>query len=662
MWCLSCSDRKSTGEVALKKIVTGIVAHVDAGKTTLSEALLYQSGQIRQLGRVDQGSAFLDTDQLEKQRGITIYSHQASIQYGNIELTLLDTPGHVDFAYQTEQVLAVLDYAILVVSAVDGIQGHTRTLWRLLKAHHVPTFIFINKNDLTGADPQRVVKQLQAEFDAGCLPLDEQPTDTQLESIATLDENVLDKYLTNGTISDSAIRTLIQQRKLFPVYQGAALKLTGVENLMTGLEQWTQERQCPEDFGARVFKVSHDSQGNRLTWLRVTGGELPAKATIKQDQKIDQIRVYNGDKFTIQQVLHAGEVAAVTGLTDTKPGEGLGNVQDAFQSILQPVLSYAVDCQGNDPHKVLTALQELEDEDPQLHVTWDEHLAQIRLQIMGSVQLEILQQTLQERDHLTVAFTAGETLYKETITEKVEGVGHFEPLRHYAEAHLLLEPAPRGSGLSFANDCSVDVLRKNWQHQIMLSLGSKEHRGVLIGAPLTDVKITLIGGRGKIVHTEGGDFRQATYRAVRQGLMVLKQSGHCQLLEPWYQYRLAVPTDQVGRAINDIQQMSGTFNLQQSDHQDVGVITGTAPVSEMRDYAQQVRGYSHGQGQLELTVSGYQPCHNADEVIARHHYDPTADLDNTPDSVFCAHGAGYPVKWDQVPSKARFPYRYPVNL
>lgn len=646
----------------MKKIVAGIVAHVDAGKTTLSEALLYQAGQIRQLGRVDQGSAFLDTDQLEKQRGITIYSHQASIQTNQLHLTLLDTPGHVDFAYQTEQVLAVLDYAILVVSEVDGIQGHTRTLWRLLKAHHVPTFIFINKSDLTGANPQRVIDQLQHEFDPGCVPLDLQPSGEQLEAIATLDEAVLDQYLTAGTIDNATIEQLIQHRQLFPVYQGSALKLTGVSDLMAGIAKWAQEKHWPQEFGARIFKVSHDQQDNRLTWLRVTGGELHAKAAVKSGQKIDQIRVYNGAKFTIQQVLAAGDVAAVTGLTDSKPGEGLGTVQNAFPSLLQPVLSYAVDCQGNDPHQVLTALQELEDEDPQLHVTWDDHLAQIRLQIMGSVQLEVLQQTLQERANLTVSFTAGETLYKETITGPVEGVGHFEPLRHYAEAHLLMEPAPRGTGLSLANDVSVDVLRKNWQHQIMVSLANKEHRGVLIGAPLTDVKITLIGGRGKIVHTEGGDFRQATYRAVRQGLMVLKQQRQCQLLEPWYQYRLTVPTDQVGRAINDIQQMSGTFDLQQAESADVGIITGTAPVSEMRDYGQQVRAYSHGQGQLELTVSGYQPCHNAAEVIASHHYDPTADLDNTPDSVFCAHGAGYPVKWDQVPAKARFPYKYPVHL
>lgn len=646
----------------MKKLVTGIVAHVDAGKTTLSEALLYRSGQIRQLGRVDQGSAFLDTDQLEKQRGITIYSHQASVQYGQVQLTLLDTPGHVDFAYQTEQVLAVLDYAILVVSAVDGIQGHTRTLWRLLKAHHIPTFIFINKCDLTGADSQKVLTQLQTEFDPGCLPLSSAPTNEQLEAIATLDEGVLDQYLATGTIDRAAITTLVKKRLLFPVYQGAALKLTGVDDLMTGLEQWTQERQWPPSFGARIFKISHDDKGNRLTWLRVTGGELRAKAPVKDDQKIDQIRVYNGAKFTIKQSLTAGDVAAVTGISDSRPGDGLGTDETAFRSVLQPVLSYAVDYQGNDPHKVLTALQELEDEDPQLHVTWDDHLAQIRLQIMGSVQLEILQQTLQERDDLAISFTAGETLYKETITGKVEGVGHFEPLRHYAEAHLLLEPAPRGTGLTFANECSVDVLRKNWQHQIMVSLGSNEHRGVLIGAPLTDVKITLIGGRGKIVHTEGGDFRQATYRAVRQGLMVLKQTGQCQLLEPWYQYRLTVPTDQVGRAINDIQQMSGTFSLDQANHQDIGIITGSAPVSEMRDYAQQVRAYTHGQGQLELTVAGYQPCHNAAEVVARHHYDPTADLANTPDSVFCAHGAGYPVKWDQVPAKARFPYQYPVNI
>ncbi|MBB1079481.1 TetM/TetW/TetO/TetS family tetracycline resistance ribosomal protection protein [Limosilactobacillus sp. STM2_1] len=641
----------------MKHIVTGIIAHVDAGKTTLTEALMYQTGNLRKLGRVDNGDSFLDPNTLEKQRGITIFTHQAELTYNSLALTLLDTPGHVDFASQTEQVLPVLDYAILVISATDGIQGYTRTLWQLLKRYNVPTFIFINKGDIIGANPQMVIKQLQDEFSAGCIEFtDNLPAET-IENIAMQDDSVLEKYLNTGTIDEPTIRSLIKQRKVFPCFIGAALKLTGVDNLLTGLEKWTTTPSFSPQFGARVFKISHDKKGNRLSWLRVTGGSLPAKAEVADQEKVNQIRVYNGAKFTTIQALTAGQVGAVTGLISTYPGQGLGINKALPSPLIRPVLSYAVKVADTDLHACLSALKKLEDEDPQLQVSWHPHIQEIHVQIMGEVQLQILQQLLKERYGIQVSFDEGTILYQETITSSVEGVGHFEPLRHYAEVHLLLEPGKPGSGITLASDCSLDILDRNWQHQILTSIQSKEHRGVLTGAPLTDIKITLIGGRGHIKHTEGGDFRQASWRAIRQGLMELKQKNGCLLLEPWYSFHLTIPNNQVGRAINDIQQMHGTFKLEESDNSLMTTIIGKAPVALMIDYAKDVREYSHGQGQLDLVFNGYQPCHNAQEVISNANYDPVADLPNTPNSVFCAHGAGFPVSWDKVPTMAHFPYR-----
>lgn len=637
-----------------KKIVMGIVAHVDAGKTTLSEALLYRTGARRKLGRVDNGDAFLDPDQLEKKRGITIFSHEAQLKYNDLEITLLDTPGHIDFVAQTEQVLQVLDYAILVVDATNGLEGTTLTLWRLLSHYHVPTFIFINKTDSVGADPQAVLKDLQKACSPGCVMFSDPLNTDTIEAIASQDDDALTEYLESDQLKPATIQRLIRERKVFPCYTGAALKLTGVDDLLAGLAKWTVPFTPHQEFGARVFKVSHD-KNDRLTWLRVTGGQLQAKAALVDDQKANQIRDYNGTKFTIQQTVSAGDVCAVTGLDTTFPGQGLGAEEDLRQATFQPVLSYAVDPRGNDIHACLAALRQLEDEDPQLAVTWSEHLQEIHVHLMGEVQLEVLQQLLAERFQLQLGFDQGNILYKETITAAVEGVGHFEPLRHYAEVHLLMEPGQPGSGLTFTDQCRTDVLSHNWQQQIMTSLGAKEHRGVLIGAPLTDVKITLVGGRGSIVHSVGGDFREATWRAVRQGLMELRAQNKCQLLEPWYQFRLTVPQSEVGRAINDIQQMNGTFKLG-TDNEVATTITGTAPVATMRDYAQEVRNYTHGQGRLECVVTGYQPCHNAEEIINNRRYDPVADLENTPDSVFCAHGAGYPVRWDRLPEMAHFPY------
>ncbi|MDD6431520.1 MAG: TetM/TetW/TetO/TetS family tetracycline resistance ribosomal protection protein [Lactobacillaceae bacterium] len=638
----------------MKKIVMGIVAHVDAGKTTLSEAPLYRTGARRKLGRVDNGDAFLDPDQLEKKRGITIFSHEAQLKYNDLGITLLDTPGHIDFVAQTEQVLQVLDYAILVVDATNGLEGTTLTLWRLLDHYQVPTFIFINKTDSVGANPQAVLKELQKACSPGCVMFNDPLSTDSIEAIASQDDNALTEYLENDQLKSVTIQRLIRERKVFPCYAGAALKLTGVDDLLAGLAKWTVPFAPQQEFGARVFKISHD-KNDRLTWLRVTGGQLQAKSTLVDDQKANQIRDYNGAKFTIKQAVPAGDVCAVTGLDTTFPGQGLGTEDDLRQATFQPVLSYAVDPQGNDIHTCLAALRRLEDEDPQLAVSWSEHLQEIHVHLMGEVQLEVLQQLLAERFHLRLGFDQGNILYKETITATIEGVGHFEPLRHYAEVHLLMEPGQPGSGLVFANQCRTDVLSHNWQQQIMTSLGAKEHHGVLIGAPLTDVKITLVGGRSSIVHSVGGDFREATWRAVRQGLMELRAKNQCQLLEPWYQFRLTVPQSEVGRAINDIQRMDGTFKLG-ADNGVATTITGTAPVATMRDYAQEVRNYTHGQGQLECVVAGYQPCHNAEEIINDRQYDPVADLENTPDSVFCAHGAGYPVRWNRLPEMAHFPY------
>ncbi|KRO17734.1 elongation factor G [Lacticaseibacillus saniviri] len=634
----------------MKHIVTGIVAHVDAGKTTLSEALLYRSGELRQLGRVDNGDAFLDSDVLEKQRGITIFSHQANLQYQDLAITLLDTPGHVDFASQTEQVLSVLDYAILVVAATDGIQGYTQTLWHLLERYQVPTFVFVNKMDAPGVDKTAVLEQLQAVLSPGILEVE-----TMTEEVALQNEAVLDDYLAQGELPDATIRRMIQRRQVFPVYFGAALKLDGVDDFLAGFNRWTNEATGEAEFGARVFKISHDDKGERLTWVRVTGGELATKAMILPDQKINQLRQYNGEKYTVVPNVMAGQICVIPGLEATYPGQGLGALADAKAPFMQPVLNYALDPKDNDIHACLAALRQLEDEDPQLHVMWSSQLQELRVQIMGPIQLEVLQQLLLTRFDLDVAFGEGSILYKETITAPIEGVGHFEPLRHYAEVHLLLQPAAVGSGLTFDADVPVDVLGKNWQHQVLSSLGAKEHLGVLTGSPITDMRVTLVNGRANNVHSVGGDFREATWRALRQGLMMAKVTDTAQLLEPWYQFRLVVAPDQIGRAMTDVQRMSGQFDAPETTASNA-VLTGTAPVSEMQDYAREVQAYTHGQGQLELVVAGYQPCHNAEEVIESRAYNPTGDVANTPDSVFCAHGAGYPVAWNQVPEAAHVAY------
>lgn len=634
---------------SLKHIVTGIIANVDAGKTTLSEALLYQTGNLRNLGRVDNGNTFLDTDQLEKKRGITIFSHQANLEYNDLSLTILDTPGHVDFVTQTEQVLSVLDYAILVISATDGITSHTRSLWNLLKHYHVPVFLFVNKIDISTNKASQILSQLKSELDESIIDFS---SDNMIEDIATCDESLFEEYLQINTISDEKILSLISDRVIFPCYFGSALKLDGIDKFLQGFNQWTKKLHYPNNFQAKVFKISHNDKGERLTWLRILGGSLKPREEILPEQKISQIRVYNGEKFSTYPTVNAGQVCTIPGLVNTYPGLSIGENQIDTILTITPVLSYALDLNGNDIQACLKALHELEDEDPKLHVTWSEHLKEISVQIMGEIQLEILEQILLDRYNLNVTFTKGNILYKETITNSIEGVGHFEPLRHYSEVHLLLEPGKRGSGLQFENQCSLEVLNKNWQHQIISNLKSKEHLGVLTGSPLTDVKITLLGGKASNVHTVGGDFRQACSRAVRQGLMMLRENNNCQLLEPWYHFRLKVDRTQIGRAINDIQRMHGTLDEQQVE----GILTGIAPVSEMYDYATNVRSYTHGNGTLELEIAGYYPCHNPIDVISQQNYDPVSDLENTPQSVFCAHGAGYTVNWKDVPATMHCDY------
>lgn len=643
----------------MKQIVIGTVAHVDAGKTTLSESLLYQTGEVRTMGRVDNGDAFLDPDLLEKKRGITIASHQANFKTDKLEVTLLDTPGHVDFANQTEQVLDVLDYAILVVSATDGVQSYTRTLWRLLERYQVPVFIFVNKMDAAGADKNKILAELKSVLSDVCVDFTEPLKDERYDEIAMQDDAVLDDYMETGVIQDEQVQNLIKQRRIMPVYFGSALKLNGIDELISGLERWTvASSQTKADFGARVFKISYDSQGERLTWIRVIGGTLNNKAVLFNDEKANQLRIYSGSKYDLSQQVSAGEVCAVTGIKTSFPGQGLGSEKNSQPLSTQPVLNYAVDLNGHDVKECLVALRELEDENPQLHVTWSSHLQEIHVQIMGEVQLEILQQILASRYHLDVEFGESSILYQETVSQDVEGVGHFEPLRHYAEVHLLLSPGPRGSGLTFASDCSVDVLPNNYQQQILTSLKAKEHLGVLTGLPLTDTKITLINGRDSIKHSVGGDFREATWRAVRQGLMMLKQSGNVQLLEPWYQFRIEVDQTHVGRVMNDVQRMKGILDSPKTSDANNGlsILTGTAPVSEMNDYSQEINSFTHGQGQFECVFTGYQPCHNTETVLEQFDYEPVSDLDNTPDSVFCAHGAGYPVKWSDVPAAAHVEY------
>ena len=642
----------------MKKLVVGILAHVDAGKTTLSEALLYESGAVRKLGRVDHKDAFLDTDSMERERGITIFSKQAQMTLGDTEVTLLDTPGHVDFSAEAERVLRVLDCAILVISGTDGVQGHTRTLWKLLERYGVPTFLFINKMDLAGADRDALMANLKRQLHSGCVDFGAEP-EVFAEEAAVCDEAVLEAYFETGAVSDEDISRMIGERKLFPCFFGAALKLEGVAEFAEGFSRYAPVPVYPETFGARVFKIARDHQGARLTYLKVTGGTLRVKSMVGNrrpeldaskvwEEKVDQMRIYSGAKFRPVDEAEAGSVVAVTGLTRTEAGSGLGYEADWTGPVLEPVLNYQVIlADGTDPHTALKYLRQLEEEDPQLHVVWNEAAREIHVQLMGEVQLEILQRRIGERFGMAVEFGAGAICYKETIANTVEGIGHFEPLRHYAEAHLLLEPLPRGSGLVFGSACSTDHLDLNWQRLILTHLEEKQHLGVLTGSPITDMRITLVAGRAHDKHTEGGDFRQATYRAVRQGLMQAKSV----LLEPWYEFRLEIPADQVGRAMSDLQRMNGEVEPPETFGEET-VLTGAASVAALRNYAREVIAYTRGQGRLICQNGGYRPCAEAEKVIEAIGYEPERDVENTPDSVFCDHGAGYNVKWDEVPAMA----------
>ena len=654
----------------MKKLVIGILAHVDAGKTTLSEELLYLCGEIRKIGRVDHGDAFLDTYELEKERGITIFSKHALLKTENMEVTLLDTPGHVDFSAEMERTLQVLDYAILVINGMDGVQSHTMTLWRLLERYQIPTFLFVNKMDQQGTDHDALLNDLKQHLHENCVDFGRtQDTDygmyeltpEQLENIAVCEEDLLETYLETDIVEDRDIVRLIVQRKIFPCYFGSALKEKGVKDFWNGVQKYTAEPKRPTEFGAKVFKIARDEQGNRLTYMKITGGSLKVKTLLSSnsngqslpgrkaeeaawEEKADQIRLYSGAKYELTSEAEAGTVCAVTGLTRTYPGEGLGIEQESELPILEPVLNYQIilpdDC---DPHQMLQKLRQLEEEEPQLHILWDSQFSEIHAQLMGEVQIEILKKLIWDRFHVAVEFGAGSIVYKETVAEPVEGVGHFEPLRHYAEVHLLIEPGEPGSGCQFFTACSEDVLARNWQRLILTHLEEKEHIGVLTGSPLTDVQITILTGRAHAKHTEGGDFRQATYRAVRQGLHKARNI----LLEPYYEFRLEVPAEMIGRAMADVQKMQGTFDAPEVEGE-TAILKGTAAVAQMRDYQKEVVSYTHGTGKLFCSLKGYAPCKNQDEVVQNIGYDPEADLENPTGSVFCAHGAGFVVPWDQV--------------
>lgn len=631
----------------MENIVMGILAHVDAGKTTLSEGMLYLSGTVRKLGRVDHKDAFLDTYSLERDRGITIFSKQAIFSLGNRRINLLDTPGHVDFSAEMERTLQVLDYAVLVISGADGVQGHTETLWKLLKLYEIPTFIFINKMDQPGTDRESLLTELKERLDEGCIVFGKGKNAESLEEIAMTDEAVLDYFMEHETVRNEDICRLIRERKIFPCYFGSALKLDGVQELLAGFEEYMKPFDGEKGFGARVFKISRDDKGERLTFLKVTGGKLVVKMPINKEEKINQIRIYSGAKYEAVNEVEAGGVCAVTGLSSSYIGQGLGVEKGTAAPFLEPVLTYQMILpEGADTTKVLRELKQLEEEEPLLNIVWNPVLEEIHVQLMGEVQTEILKTMIAERFHLDVEFGTGKIVYKETIKSPVVGVGHYEPLRHYAEVHLKMEPLEAGSGLVFDTDCSEDVLDRNWQRLILTHLQEREHPGVLTGAPITDMKITIVAGRAHLKHTEGGDFRQATYRAVRQGL----KSAESVLLEPWYSFVLEVPSEQVGRAMSDIGQMNGSFEGPEAeDKQGMVRLTGTAPASEMRDYQREVWAYTKGRGRITLTLKGYEPCHNAEEVIEEIGYDSERDVDNPTGSVFCAHGAGFLVKWDEVP-------------
>ena len=632
-----------------RTLCAGLLAHVDAGKTTLSEALLYRTGGKRTLGRVDHGDAHLDTHNLERARGITIFSKQARISTDRLDITLVDTPGHVDFSTEAERTMPVLDCAVLVISGTDGIQAHTVTLWRLLERYGVPTFLFINKMDLPGMEREKLLTQLQQELHPGCIDFTAD-TEDLAEACAMCDEALLETYLETGTVTENNIRGLIAGRKVFPCCFGSALKLEGVDQLIHILDTYAPEKTYPAEFGGRVYKISRDPQGNRLTWIKVTGGSLKVRSAMRYvnqkgdplEEKVIQIRLYSADKFTPTEEASAGSLIAVTGLSGTFAGQGLGTEPAGDPPVLEPVMTYRVELpKGCDPATVLPKLRQLEEEDPQLHILWEND--RIHVQIMGKVQLEIFRSLVQQRFGLDITLDKGRIFYKETVASTVEGVGHYEPLRHYAEVHLLLEPLPPGSGIVKDSVCSTDVLDVAYQSLIMAHIGEKTHRGVLIGAPLTDVKITLLVGKAHLKHTEGGDMRQATYRAIRQGLMQAKSV----ILEPWYSFTLTLPTESVGRAITDIRAMSGEFDPPESSGT-ISTLRGTVPASELGDYADTLAAYTQGRGRLQIALKGYAPCHNPEAVIAEAAYDPEADVANTPDSVFCAHGAGFNVKWYEV--------------
>lgn len=647
----------------MKQLTLGILAHVDAGKTTLSEALLFTAGAIRKAGRVDKKDAFLDNYELERERGITIFSKQAVFSYEDLRITLLDTPGHVDFSTEMERTLQVLDAAVLLISAADGVQSHTRTLWKLLESYQVPVFLFVNKMDQPGADQEKILAGIQNQLSGNCVDFTplvgaaateskgaalEADMQEAMEAVAICDEELLNSFLTDGRISQEQLREKIAERKVFPCLFGSALRLQGIEALLSAIEAYAPEKTYPEAFGARVFKVTRDSQGSRLTHMKITGGTLKAKMelTCAEDktEKVNQIRVYSGERFEAVNEAVAGSVCAVTGLLGTMAGQGLGMEKNLESPFLTPVLSYCLLLpEGTDPMAVMPKLKELEEEDPALSFTWEEELKEIHVHVMGEVQMEVLKVLIRERFGLEIAFGKGQIVYKETIADTVEGVGHFEPLRHYAEVHLLLEPGEPGSGLQFEADCSEDILARNWQRLILTHLEEKQHRGVLTGSVITDMKITLVSGRAHQKHTEGGDFRKATYRAVRQGLM----EAMSVLLEPYYEFRLEIPEEMTGRAMTDMEKLFADFTLAERAEGRC-VLTGCAPVETMRDYQKEVYAYTRGQGSLTVRLKGYMPCHNADEVIEERHYDPEADLRNPAGSVFCSHGAGFVVPWNQV--------------
>lgn len=635
----------------MKRLVIGMTAHVDSGKTTLSEAMLYTAGEIRKLGRVDHGDAFLDTDPIERSRGITIFSKQAVLRLGENEYTLLDTPGHVDFSAETERALRVLDYAVLVISGTDGVQSHTETLWRLLKRYNVPTFIFVNKMDISFLEKESLANELKRKLAPGCAELSPgRPRDELFEELAECSEDMMNSFLETGEISDQLISTAITQRELFPVVYGSALRLKGVEELLKLIDKYTVMPEPQPEFGALIYKITTDEQGARLTHMKITGGSLRVKSVLEcggKSEKVNQIRVYSGTKFTAVDAAPTGTLCAVTGLTAGSAGEGLGTESSSPAPLLEPVLTYRIILPvKTDIPSALDKLKTLSDEDPMLRIVWNEQLKEIHIQLMGEIQLEILKSVIAERFGLNVDFDEGSIAYKETIEAPVEGVGHYEPLRHYAEVHLLLEPAERGTGLHFFTDCRKDDLDINWQRLILTHLEEKQHIGVLTGSPITDMKITVVAGKAHIKHTEGGDFRQATYRAVRQGL----RSAKSVLLEPWYEFRLTVPQECTGRAMTDLQRMNGNIEPPETVG-DETIFTGSAPVSELRGYQGEVTGYTRGKGRLSCIPKGYFPCHNAEEVIAQISYDCDSDTENSADSIFCSHGAGVLVPWYEAPAR-----------